>query len=111
MSVNGLAGAAVITDNLSQILLVGNALLNAPQTFPRFGQGFPAVLHGCTQPVKVKQSVLHEEVVGSCHLFEVVQGSPAVIACAFALGSLGFPVNHALQSVLFRGGFGGFFPL
>ena len=96
MSVNGGAAAAVIADNLSQIFLIGNALFNAPQTFPRFGQGFPAALHGCVQLVKVKQFVFHEKVVGSRHLFEIVQGSPAVIACALALGSFRFPVNHAL---------------
>ena len=45
MSVNGGAGAAVIVDNLSQTFLVGNALLNAPQTFPCFGKSFPAALH------------------------------------------------------------------
>ena len=109
MSVNGGAGAAVIVDNLSQTFLVGNALLNAPQTFPCFGKSFPAALHGCVQLVKVKQFVLHEEVVGSRHLFEVVQGSPTVIAHALALSSLGFPVNHALQGVVCRGGFCGFF--
>ena len=103
MSVNGGAGAAVIVDNLSQTFLVGNALLNAPQTFPCFGKSFPAALHGCVQLVKVKQFVLHEEVVGSRHLFEVVQGSPTVIAHALALSSLGFPVNHALQGVLSAG--------
>jgi rhamnulokinase len=59
-------------------------------------EGFPAALHGCVQLVKVKQFVFHEKVVGSRHLFEIVQGSPAVIACALALGSLGFPVNHTL---------------
>ena len=45
------------------------------------------------------------------HLFEVVHGRPVFIAPAFALGQLLFDVNKPLHAVLFRGGFGGFFPL
>ena len=61
--------------------------------------------NGCVKLLRGSKAVLLIGGNGSRHLFEVVDCRPAVIAHAFPLGSLGFPVNHALYAVLFRGGF------
>ena len=61
--------------------------------------------NGCVKLLRGSKAVLLIGGNGSRHLFEVVDSRPAVIAHAFPLGSLGFPVNHALDSALFRGGF------
>ena len=47
----------------------------------------------------------------SRHLFQIVDCRPAVIAHAFSLRSFCRPVNHALNTVLFRGGLDSFFAL
>ncbi len=88
-------------------------LLNGPR---RLGgascSAFPAAHRAASSSSGSSSRMLHSgKAVGSRHLFEIVQGSPAVIAYALALGSLRFPGQPCAETVLFRGDFGGFSPL
>ena len=67
-----------------------------------------ALMHGFIQTVKVDQAVVRQEIVGSRHLFEVMDFRPFLIADAFPLGFLGFNIHHApngggLRCALLRG--------
>ena len=100
--------AAVVVDGLLQLLLCGDLILHGAELPTQGVHSAVALMHGFIQTVKVDQAVVRQEIVGSRHLFEVMDFRPFLIADAFSLGFLGFNIHHApngggLRCALLRG--------
>ena len=91
-----------------QLLLCGDLILHGAELPAQGVHSAVALMHGFIQMVKVDQAVVRQEIVGSRHLFEVMDFRPFLIADAFSCGAFGFNIHHAangggLRCALLRG--------